>query len=190
MEELRAYVTRFVALTEAEWFAFSSLFSERALEKGTYFAREGRVEKEMGFLLHGVMRAFYRDVSGTEYNKFFFTENEFTGAYTSLVTRQPNYINIEALTPCTLLVAPYAGMQALYQEHRGIETLARMLAESFYCYKQRREIQLVLMDAGQRYKLFREEYPALENSIPQYHIASYLGITPTPLSRIRARKEA
>ena len=189
MEELRAYVTRFVALTEAEWVAFSSLFSERALAKGTYFAREGRVEKEMGFLLHGVMRAFYRDVSGTEYNKFFFTENEFTGAYTSLVMGQQNYINIEALTPCTLLVAPYARMQALYREHRGIETLARLLAENFYAYKEQREIKMVLLDAGARYHLFREEYPLLESSIPQYHIASYLGVTPTQLSRIRARKK-
>jgi hypothetical protein len=54
--------------------------------------------------------------------------------------------------------------------------------------KERREIELVLLQADERYKIFKQEYPNLENLIPQYHIASYLGVTPTQLSRIRAKK--
>jgi CRP-like cAMP-binding protein len=76
----------------------------------------------------------------------------------------------------------------LYDQFEGLERIARKLAENYFMVKEQREIELVLLDASQRYRLFQQEYPGLENRIPQYHIASYLGITPTQLSRIRAKK--
>lgn len=169
--------------------AYTQLFSEVELKKGDYFACEGRVETNLGFLKNGVLRAFYRSSEGLEYNKTFFTENEFFGAYSSLVTGQINQINIQALTDCTILMADYEGITRLFEEYREIEKLARVLGEYLYVYKEKREIELVILQADERYKRFRKEYPNLENLIPQYHIASYLGITPTQLSRIRMKKE-
>jgi hypothetical protein len=62
-------------------------------------------------------------------------------------------------------------------------------AESFFLHKEKREIELVLLRADERYRIFKEEYPTLENLISQYHVASYLGITPTQLSRIRGANQ-
>lgn len=189
MERLRKYISQYLALSEESWSVFYKLFSEVNLRKGVYFATEGKQAYEIGFLTNGVMRAFYRSKDGQEYNKTFFTDNEFLGAYTSLITGTPNKINIQALTDCTLLVADYKCIVSLFDKYRQIETLARLISEYFYIYKEKREIELVLMQADERYEVFKQEYPDLENIIPQYHIASYLGITPTQLSRIRARKQ-
>ena len=188
MKELRLYLEQILPLSEEEWQRFSSLFSEAKLEKGDYFAMDKRMETRIGFLLNGVVRAFYRSHNGIEYNKTFFTDNEFFGPYAALVTRQVNHINIQALTECTILTAPYSQVTELFPLYRKMETLARLIAEQFYIEKEKREIELVLLQADERYDLFKKEHPSIENLIPQYHIASYLGITPTQLSRIRAKK--
>lgn len=188
MKELKNYIDQITKLDNEAWVAFGDLFSELSITKGEYFAVENKTETRIGFLLTGIVRAFYRNHEGIEYNKTFFTDNQFLGAYASLVTQQPNRINIQALTDCTLLIADYSQITKLFATHRAIETLARLLAEQFYIEKEKREIEIVLLQADERYKLFREEYPGLDNLIPQYHIASYLGITPTQLSRIRAKK--
>ncbi len=186
MTELKTYLDTLTVLPDADWEALRPLFSATELPRGTYFAQEGRVENNLGFLRQGVVRAFYRSSNGTEYNKTFFSGPEFFGAYSSLVSRQPNRINVQALTDCLILKASYPDIAALFPQHRSVETLARLLAESLFLRKEKREIELVLLRADERYRRFREEHPALENLISQYHIASYLGITPTQLSRIRA----
>ncbi|HEX8576259.1 MAG TPA: Crp/Fnr family transcriptional regulator [Flavobacterium sp.] len=188
MKELKLYLDRILPLSHDEWQSFSSLFSEATLEKGEYFSIEERTETKMGFLLKGVVRAFYRNQNGIEYNKTFFTDNEFFGPYAALVTHQINHINIQALTDCTILTASYSKITDLFSSYRKVETLARLIAEQFYIEKEKREIELVLLQANERYTLFKKEYPTIENLIPQYHIASYLGITPTQLSRIRSKK--
>ncbi len=186
MTELKTYLDSLTVLPDADWEVLRPLFSATELPRGAYFAQEGRVENNLGFLRQGVVRAFYRSSNGTEYNKTFFSGPEFFGAYSSLVSRQPNRINVQALTDCLILKASYPDIAALFPQHRSVETLARLLAESLFLRKEKREIELVLLRADERYRRFREEHPALENLISQYHIASYLGITPTQLSRIRA----
>lgn len=188
MKDLKNYLDQFIAFDETEWAAFSSLFVAKKISKGDYFAVEGKIETQIAFLQKGVIRAFYRNSEGIEYNKTFFTDNEFIGAYASLVSGKPNQIVIQALTDCEMLAANYLEIRKLFAPYRKIETLARIIAEFFYIEKERREIELVLLQADERYELFKKEYPNIENFIPQYHIASYLGVTPTQLSRIRAKK--
>lgn len=188
MADFKNYITQIVSIPEAEFQALHALFSPTTLEKGDFFAQQGRRETHIGFLESGIMRAFYSNAEGTEYNKTFFTANNFVGAYTALVSGQPNQINIQALAPCRLWVAEYQEITALFDQYVRVERLCRRLAELFYISKEKREIEKVMLDAAARYALFRTEYPDLENQIPQYHIASYLGVTPTQLSRIRGKK--
>jgi len=188
MNELKIYLDRIVYFTESEMEIFVSLFSEHHLKKTEYLAKEGEYSTKLTFLINGVVRAFYRNNEGNEYNKTFFTNSNFVGAYSSLVTGQKNLINIQCLTACTFQVADFGKITKLYDEYPKIERLARKLAETKFSIKEKREIELVTLDASERYEIFRKEHPNLENLIPQYHIASYLGITPTQLSRIRAKK--
>lgn len=188
MEELKAYLKNLIHFTEKELEIFISLFSEAQLKKHEDFAQEGEYSSKLAFLSKGVMRAFFRNNSGNEYNKTFFTPPNFVAAYSSITTKQKNLINIQCLTDCSILIADFDKVVSLYKEFPRIESLARILAEYKFAIKEKREIELVTLEAKERYDIFKKEHPDLENQISQYHIASYLGISPTQLSRIRAKK--
>lgn len=187
MDTLRAYIENFVDLTPIEKESFTTLFTETQLKKDDYFAVEGQYASTLCFLKAGVMRAFYRNSAGKEYNKTFFTDSNFVAAYVSLTTKQRNSINIQCLTDCSVLIADYDKVTGLYAKFPKIESLARRLAEYKFALKEKREIELATLDATKRYDIFREEHPGLENLINQYHIALYLSISPTQLSRIRSK---
>jgi len=188
MDELEKYLNELVHFTKSEMELFLLLFSEKSIERNDFFAVEGEYSSEFAFIRSGVMRAFYRNKEGSEYNKTFFTNHSFVGAYSSLVSGHKNMINIQCLTDCTILQANYESMTKLYDSTPKIERLSRIIAEFFFVNKEKREIELVMLEASERYEIFKQDHPNLENLIPQYHIASYLGITPTQLSRIRAKK--
>jgi CRP-like cAMP-binding protein len=187
MKELYNYLNAISPLQDKTWKRIEELFSEQVLAKGDYFINEGEIAKQIGFLKKGTIRAFYRSNQGIEYNKHFFVSNTIVGGYSSLVTSTPNKIVQQALTDCELLVANYADITKLYDSLPDFERVGRRLAELYFVNKEKREIEIVLMDADERYLIFQREYPQLEQLIPQYHIASYLGITPTQLSRIRRK---
>ncbi len=188
MNNLKIYLETLIPFTEREMEVFISLFSKIQLKKKDYFAKEGEYSSQLAFISNGIMRAFFRNKSGKEYNKTFFTASSFVAAYSSITTKQKNLINIQCLTDCTLLVADFRQLTALYSNYPKFESLARTIAEYKFAIKEKREIELVTLDATERYSIFKKEHPDLENLINQYHIASYLGVTPTQLSRIRAKK--
>lgn len=169
------------------WQKVSKLFSSTTLKKGEYFIQEGETARQVGFLISGVIRAFYRNNNGIEYNKHFFTNNNFVAAYSSLITQESNKINQQALTDCKLWVANYKDILVYYDSNHDLERFGRRLAELYFVHKEQREVEIVLLDADKRYLILQKQFPDLEQQIPQYHIASYLGITPTQLSRIRRK---
>ena len=187
MIKLQQYFNSISQISEPTWAVVSKLFRLKTLKKHDYFIREGEMAREIAFLESGLVRAFYRNNEGVEYNKHFFISPCFIGAYASLITGQKNQINQEALTECRIWVANYTDLQSLYDAHPDLERVSRKMAESFFVQKEEREIALVLLDADKRYEILQRDFPALEQLVPQYHIASYLGITPTQLSRIRKK---
>jgi CRP-like cAMP-binding protein len=188
MDEFKEYLNEIIHFTEKEMELFISLFSEKHLKKNEYFATEGEYSRKFAFLSTGIVRAFYRNNEGSEYNKTFFSKKGLIGAYSSLITNKKNQINLQCLTDCYFLIANFSEFKKLYDTKPKIERLARILAEQFFVSKEKREIELVMLAASERYIIFQSEHPNLENLIPQYHIASYLGITPTQLSRIRSKR--
>ena len=188
MKAFESFLNQFIVLPEDAKLALTQLFSPIQLRKGEYFGRTGEPAKKLGFLTSGVMRAYYRSPKGDEYNKVFFKDSSIVGAYSSLITKGQSLINIECLTDCELLHANFQDILNLYDTFPSIERLNRIMAEDFFVRMERKEIELVMLEASDRYRIFQEEYEGLENLIPQYQIASYLGITPTQLSRIRAKR--
>lgn len=187
MKDLYNYLNTISPIQENTWNEVKILFTEHSLKKGAFFLKEGEVAKNFGFLKQGVIRAFYRSTKGVEYNKHFFTKNNMVGGYSSLVSQLPNTINQQAITDCDLLIANYTKLTDLLDKHQDLERLLRKIAEHYFVDKEKREVEIVLLEANKRYAIFQREFPQLEQIIPQYHIASYLGITPTQLSRIRAK---
>jgi CRP-like cAMP-binding protein len=131
---------------------------------------------------------YYRDARGTEWTKAFCLAGTVVAAYSALLRGEPSRLSIQALEPSTLLVADFDSYQTLTAEHPCWQIVNRKLAEGLFIKKEQRESELLLDDASTRYQNFLDEYPGLEARVKQYHIASYLGITPVSLSRIRAQR--
>jgi len=185
MNELKDYFNAISKLNESTWAKILPLFKEVKLLKNEYFAKENKTAHQIAFLKTGVVRAFFLNQEGKEYNKQFFVGQSLIGAYTSLLTGNVNLIAQQALTDCVIYTCDYASLTILYIEYPDLERFARIIAEHYFLEKEKKEIEIVLLDASQRYLLFKKEFPTLEQIIPQFHIASYLGISATQLSRIR-----
>lgn len=185
---LKAVIQQILPLTSQEWEALVGLFRPQQYAPKAYLVKDGAYAQQFAFVQQGVLRAFHRNAKGEEYNKTFFVEQDFVGALSSLVTQRPTVIPIQCLTPCHLLVATYSDFTALFDRYPKIERLARLMVEQYFVRKEQREIELVTLEAKDRYQIFQTAYPHLEQLIPQYHIASYLGVSATQLSRIRAAR--
>ncbi|MEM6628582.1 MAG: Crp/Fnr family transcriptional regulator [Bacteroidota bacterium] len=187
MEEFISYLNKISLLKEETLEELQTLFTPIKLGKNEFFVRAGEYAEQIGFLTKGVVRAFFLHPAGKEYTKQFFVAPSIIGAYTSLLTRQPNKIAQQGLTDCEILVADFAKIEAGYDKYHDLERLGRKIAEYYFLEKEQKEIEMALLDADRCYLLMRERFPTLESLIPQYYIASYLGITPTQLSRIRRK---
>lgn len=185
MEQLKDYFNTISPLSEKTWNTIIPLFKKRTLQAGEFFVKEQAYAREIAFLESGCVRAFFTNEEAKEYNKQFFVAPSMIGAYTSLLTEQKNLIPQQALTNCVVWAANYKSLQSYYDEYHDLERLARRIAEFYFLEKERKELEMALQDATQRYLNFRNQFPTLEQQIPQYHIASYLSISPTQLSRIR-----
>lgn len=167
---------------------FFDVFRPSTLRRGETFITEGEMGNQIAFLEEGLLRSYYISRKGDEYNKHFFLAGTFIAPLTSLVMKTPSSLYIGALEDSKLLVADFSDIQKLYEEIPLLNKLGRILVEYAWIGKERRETQLIMLSALERYKAFRLEFPGLEQRIPQYQIASYLGITPVQLSRIRSNK--
>ncbi len=185
MKLLKQYFNSISPLSEETWKEVSLLFTKKKLSANAYFVEENKHAKEIAFLEKGSIRAFFTNSEAKEYNKQFFVAPSIIGAYTSLLTKEKNLIPQQALTECILWVADYSELEKLFNQFHDFEKLGRKIAEYYFLEKEKKELEMALMDATERYLLFKKQFPSLEQLIPQYQIASYLSVSPTQLSRLR-----
>ena len=184
---LKNYLESICNIKPDEMDELLGLFRPASLKKNSFFAREGAYCNQVAFLKQGVVRAFFVNEDGKEYTKQFFMAPSIIGAYTSILTKQANRIAQQALTDCEILVANYGDIEQLYTKYHSLERLGRRIAEYYFLEKEQKELEMGLLDADKRYEILKNRFPGIESQIPQYHIASYLGISATQLSRIRKK---
>ena len=131
------------------------------------------------------MRMFYLRADGKEFNKTFVHSPDFVGVLESLVTDEPSRISIQCLEATTILEVDYAHARSFHQRHAYWQKFGRLFAERLYVKKARREAALLMDPPATRYRVFMSEHAAVAQRVPDYQIASYLGITPETLSRLR-----
>ena len=185
MNKIAQYLAQISPLSEHALSLMGSVFVPSELKKGEFFVGLGEYANEIAFLESGVVRAFYTSVDGKEYNKTFFTAPAIIGSYVSLISKEKNRLPQQALSDCVIWRADYAVIDRLSENNYELERLRRRIAELFFVGTEKRQLEIALLEAKELYEIFREEHPGFEDIIPQYHIASYLGISPTQLSRIR-----
>lgn len=167
------------------WSEIEPLIYIKEFDKSDYFSKEGQSTKDLGFILEGILRIYYLNEKGEEWNKHFLIKNNFVAS--SIFPEKKSITNIQVLTKAKILHIPYSDIVKISKKYNEIGLFIQKLAFSYLEQKQDREISLLSKEAMNNYLSFKSSYPDLESKIQHYHIASYLGITPTQLSRLRKK---
>jgi CRP-like cAMP-binding protein len=179
-------IAKYIPLTTSDEKIILELFTMRKLEKSEHFLVAGEVCKHMAFSERGLLRYYYLQ-HGDEITYNFSRENDFVCNYMSFFQKNPSTKNIQALEATTLYIITFENLQLLYKKIGEGEKFGRLHIEK--CYTQA-ILQLASQytdDPEQRYLKFIQQFPDLLQRIPQYYIASYVGVRPQSLSRIRKR---
>jgi CRP-like cAMP-binding protein len=185
-EALLTVIHYFVPLTPAEEDLIAHLFVAEELPKGGFFLRQGEVSRKVAFIVEGVFHNF-RNRDGQEHTFYFGREQEFIGDYSSFLPAKPAVHAIQALEPARLLSISYDNLQRLYREVHAGERFGRLVAEMLFVDVLGQLTSFYEETPEERYARFVRTYPDLQRRVPQYYIASYVGVKPQSLSRIRSR---
>ncbi len=184
-ESLLKHINKKVTLTEEETSILVAKLKSRTYLKGQYIIQGGDVYKNQTFIISGKVRTFYLDDNGGEHIVAFGIENWWVGDICSFVTQTAAEFNTQCLEKTTVLQISYDDLQQLYHDIPKLERYFRLIVQSAYGSMSKRIVRTHSMSAKDRYLLFTESYPEIAERVPQYMIASYLGITKEFLSTIR-----
>ena len=185
MDSFFKLVTSIIQIDEADRSLIASLLKPKEIEKGTILLKQGDVEKSIAYIEKGIFRYYSIDQNGKDISILFTFENWFVGEVSSFLTQSPSYCFIEALTEAKIWQLSYDNLQKLYLHTTVGDRFGRIMMEQLYIRKAERERNLLMMSAEERYLHLMRQAPHILQNIPLKYIASYLGITPQALSRIR-----
>ena len=174
-------------IPDEEILKFQSIGQTKSIKAGNNFISGGQIPGKFGIVIQGLFRYVYSTASGKEFTKAFMPEYNFLSSYSAMIQKYPSYYSIEALEDSEVFEINYRQWQELQEENPCWKDFLISLLEKGYFIKERREREFLLLDAENRYKNFIDEYPGLEKRVKQHMVASYLGITPVALSRIRKK---
>lgn len=164
-----------------------SIANAKSIKAFQFFINNGDVPTKIAFVNSGLFRYVYVNDKGDEFTKGIITENTFISSYSAMVLNRPSYFSIEALEDSHIIEILWTDFTQLMEKDAfWLKFLMRFL-EKGYIIKEKRERDLLLLDAETRYKNFLTEFPGVDQRIKQGVIASYLGIKPETLSRIRRK---
>lgn len=186
MDLLIESIRRYIPLSEADEEIIKSLFREQKLEKGQHLLEAGNICKHIICIGLGLVR-YYTVIDGEEKTTYFSKESEFVCDYASFLPHMPSQINIQALENCLLYTISNVNIQLFYEKVKHGEKFGRLALEEVYINLINQVRSLYNDPPEMRYQLFLSRFPDIWQRVPQYYIASYVGIRPQSLSRIRKR---
>lgn len=186
MDEIKKYFEKLVPISENDWYIFSSKLLKREFSKKEIIVRTGQKENYLSFIEKGIVQ-FSIPASQDDLTFGFAFAGNFVSAYDFFLTQKPSNYNLKAITDTVLWSISYEDLQQIYARTAIGNTIGRMASEALFLKKSKRELSLLTESAEQRYVNLFTEQPHLLRLIPLKYIASYIGITPQALSRIRKR---
>jgi CRP-like cAMP-binding protein len=186
LENIKQSILSLVAFSEEDLMYFLSLFTQKKLKKYQFFLREGEICNQVAFVNTGLLRLYFL-VDGNEHVDGFSLEGEWLTDYASFLNRQSSSMYIEALADTDLFLLSYDNIQKMYDRGKDFERFGRIIAEHLFVDAFYRGKTFALETPEMRYLKLLKEQPHLLNLVPLKQIASYLGIEPESLSRIRKR---
>ncbi|GAA3640980.1 Crp/Fnr family transcriptional regulator [Flavivirga jejuensis] len=181
------FLNSFLDVSEETFEKLTSISTFRKIEKGVQIDKSGEIPSKIYLLISGIMRAYLSSETGKEFNKNFFMPFSFVGSLTALIKKRPSRLTYETLTECKVYELNFDDIIKFCKEDILISNLYSKVLERIFIRYEERQLEFISMDATERYLKLRKKIPGIDGLIPQYHIASYLSITPVQLSRIRKK---
>ncbi len=182
-----SFINKHVGLNDDEETILLSKVTYRKYLKGQYVVQQGDVCKYSGFVISGCTRTFYVDDEGQEHIVMFSIENWWASEIGSFVTQTPSDYNVQCIENTELIQLSYNDQEELFKEIPKLERFFRLILEKAFVASQKRIVRNFSLTAKEQYLQFKIDYPELEQRIPQYMVASYLGITKEFLSKIKSQ---
>lgn len=187
MERIIQVLKEIAPLIEEDIVNFLGITKTRELEKGDYWIEAGRKNRQIGFLDAGYLRKYYLK-EGDEITDYFYFENDFTADLPSIFSNSPPVASIIAMQNSSLVTFCYDDFNELCDASPRLEHLHRLIIESTFLRFYDRAVSFIMETPKERYEQLVSSRPDILQRVAQHHIASYLGISPQHLSRIRADK--
>ena len=192
MTSYKDFMYQYVSLSSEQWSKFASKITTKKYKKGDIILAAGDVCKELLFIEEGLARGYIIAEDGKDYTwSIYFNDqdaqitNVYIVDYESFLAKKPAQLSIDALEDTRVTILTYANLQYLYEHVTGGDKFGRFMAEGAYTTVHNRVINRISKSAKERFDEFVEQTPYLLEKVPQYHIATYLGVTPQHLSRLK-----
>lgn len=183
-------ISKHICLSQEEILTFERFWVGKTLEKGDYLLRNGDTCRYDSYVVSGALKAFYINAeNGNEEILFFAIDDWWASDLDSFSKQRPSIYNIQAIEKTTVLQISHYSFQKLLTELPCLERYFRIILESYLGALQKRIIYSSVFDAESRYYDFLEAYPNIASKVPQYLIASYLGVSPEFISRVRKKNK-
>jgi CRP-like cAMP-binding protein len=186
--DLFTYIQQRVTLSESDKAFIKQRFTLRKIKRKSYFLREGDLGFEQAFIISGTMRVFYIDGKTQEHVLYFGFKDWWIGDLASFELRSPSQLNVQALEDTWVLAFTHDGIDEIFKHITQMERLFRIMAQRTLAVLQKRLFLTVSASAEERYLALIERHPTIEQLVPQHQIASYLGILPESLSRMKKQR--
>ena len=188
MQSLINKIKKSISLSsEAEKYIYS-IAKEKTVSKGETLIREGQSVNKTFFVTDGCLRSFCVDKEGKEHTLQFAIEDWWISDFMAIYNHEPAALTVECITESAVIEFNAQKLNEIYLQFPELEPFQRKNLERHVVSLHKRILNQLQLTALERYNLFLEQYPSIEQYVPNYHIASYLGITQQSLSRVRAEK--
>ena len=185
MEELRYLLEELIGITQSEWMAVSHQMIKKEYKAKSLLLKEDKIANSLYYIQTGLLRTYHLQ-EGKEITTYFACDSQFISSYSSFITQTPSHEYLEAVEDSTVYLLSFSVLSEFYQTSSKFEKLGRIMAEKNYLCVLDRTLTMQTKTAREKYLNFVETYPKkIIQRVPQHQVASFLGITPESLSRIR-----
>lgn len=185
MEQIKQVMRQMIKVTELELNQFLSGALVKTFKKQELLSKPNFVPNEVFFINKGIIRVLISDHEGNEHTIHFALENQFIADYSNFIQEKPSFYSLQALEETQAVVLPRSTIEWGYLNLEEGQKMGRLVAEYYFIYQDDRIKNQYIRTAKQRYDSISEVFPNIHKRVPQHMIASYLGITPIHLSRLK-----
>jgi CRP-like cAMP-binding protein len=185
MEQIRQVMKQMINVSDVELNDFLSQAITKNFKRHETLSRPNAVPNEIFFINKGLIRVLITDNEGIEHTIHFALENQFIADYSNFIQKQPSVYSLQTLEQTQVVILPRATIEWGYKNLADGQKMGRLIAEYYFVYQDDRIKNMYVRTPKQRYDSITDVFPNIHNRVPQHMIASYLGITPIHLSRLK-----